>query len=349
MLTSTQTTRVKLDLARRGPRDGRCRRPRSPGRRGRLRHRRPPARRARPRGRPADRRARRRRRRRGLPDVGPRRLGDRRSRLHRGPRAGAWSPPATRWPRSSPTGCSAAQATFPGADTSTKLKLLGVDVASFGDAFGATEGALEIVYADPVAGVYKKLVLSDDARTLLGGILVGDASAYAGLRPMVGRRARRGPGRVPAARGRRRRSQARAARRRAGLLVQQRVRGHDPRRRTRRGLQRPRRCEGVHAGRHQLRLLPAAGEEAGQHRARQGRCRGQQGAVRALRAVPGRAVRRRPGDRSCARSARSSSGTAPAAAATSASRRSPRSWPAWTRPVTSSTASGRRCRTPTTT
>ncbi len=84
-------------------------------------------------------------------------------------------------------------ATFPGADTSTKLKLLGVDVASFGDAFGAAEGALDIVYADPVAGVYKKLVLSDDARTLLGGILVGDASAYAGLRPMVGRRARRGP------------------------------------------------------------------------------------------------------------------------------------------------------------
>ncbi|MDX3002625.1 nitrite reductase large subunit NirB [Kribbella solani] len=79
------------------------------------------------------------------------------------------------------------EATFPGADTSTKLKLLGVDVASFGDAFGAAEGALDIVYADPVAGVYKKLVLSDDARTLLGGILVGDASAYSGLRPMVGR------------------------------------------------------------------------------------------------------------------------------------------------------------------
>ncbi|WP_328996632.1 nitrite reductase large subunit NirB [Kribbella sp. NBC_01245] len=78
-------------------------------------------------------------------------------------------------------------ATFPGADSSTKLKLLGVDVASFGDAFGTTEGALDIVYADPVAGVYKKLVLSDDARTLLGGILVGDASAYAALRPMVGR------------------------------------------------------------------------------------------------------------------------------------------------------------------
>ncbi len=79
-------------------------------------------------------------------------------------------------------------ATFPGADTSTKLKLLGVDVASFGDAFATGEGALSVVYADPVAGVYKKLVLSDDAATLRGGILVGDASAYSSLRPMVGAR-----------------------------------------------------------------------------------------------------------------------------------------------------------------
>ncbi|QGN56827.1 nitrite reductase large subunit NirB [Nostocoides sp. HKS02] len=77
--------------------------------------------------------------------------------------------------------------TFPGADLSTKLKLLGVDVASFGDAFAAEPGALEVVISDPVAGVYKKLVMSDDARTLRGGILVGDASAYAALRPMVGR------------------------------------------------------------------------------------------------------------------------------------------------------------------
>ncbi|WP_129336218.1 nitrite reductase large subunit NirB [Cellulomonas endophytica] len=78
------------------------------------------------------------------------------------------------------------EAVFPGADLSTKLKLLGVDVASFGDAMGAAPGALSVVYADPVAGVYKKLVLSDDARTLLGGVLVGDASSYAALRPMLG-------------------------------------------------------------------------------------------------------------------------------------------------------------------
>ena len=74
---------------------------------------------------------------------------------------------------------------FTGADMSTKLKLLGVDVASFGDAFATTEGALELVLADSVAGHYKKLVVSADGRRLLGGILVGDASAYGVVRPMV--------------------------------------------------------------------------------------------------------------------------------------------------------------------
>lgn len=77
-------------------------------------------------------------------------------------------------------------AVVPDADTATKLKLLGVDVASFGDAFATSPGALELVYANPVTGVYKKLVVSDDARRLLGGILVGDASEYALLRPLVG-------------------------------------------------------------------------------------------------------------------------------------------------------------------
>jgi len=78
-------------------------------------------------------------------------------------------------------------ATFPGADLSTKLKLLGVDVASFGDAMGATPGALEIVHTDATKGTYAKVVLSDDARTLLGGVLVGDAAAYTTLKAFVGR------------------------------------------------------------------------------------------------------------------------------------------------------------------
>ncbi len=79
------------------------------------------------------------------------------------------------------------RSTFERGDTSTKLKLLGVDVASFGDAHARTEGALEVVFNDAVAGSYKKLVVSDDAKTLLGGVLVGDASAYPLLRPLVGR------------------------------------------------------------------------------------------------------------------------------------------------------------------
>jgi nitrite reductase (NADH) large subunit len=77
-------------------------------------------------------------------------------------------------------------ATFADADVSTKLKLLGVDVASFGDAFATAPNALALVYANPVAGDYKKLVVSDDASRLLGGMLVGDASEYAMLRPLVG-------------------------------------------------------------------------------------------------------------------------------------------------------------------
>ncbi|CAM3160581.1 Nitrite reductase [NAD(P)H] [Arthrobacter ulcerisalmonis] len=85
-------------------------------------------------------------------------------------------------------------ATFPGFDTATKLKLSGVDVASFGDAFARTEHSLEIVYADPARGVYQKIVTTDDAKTLLGGIFVGDATPYTALRPMLGRELSAEPG-----------------------------------------------------------------------------------------------------------------------------------------------------------
>ncbi|MBE9010138.1 nitrite reductase large subunit [Pseudanabaenaceae cyanobacterium LEGE 13415] len=70
---------------------------------------------------------------------------------------------------------------FTGADMSTKLKLLGVDVASFGDAFSKTPGAKEIAIVDSIQGTYKKLVIDETGKTLLGGILVGDASAYGNL------------------------------------------------------------------------------------------------------------------------------------------------------------------------
>ena len=75
--------------------------------------------------------------------------------------------------------------TFTGADMEALLKLLGVDVASFGDAFAKTPGAKEIAITDSVQGVYKKLVLNSDGSRLLGGILVGDASAYGTLLQFV--------------------------------------------------------------------------------------------------------------------------------------------------------------------
>ncbi len=81
-----------------------------------------------------------------------------------------------------------AEARFTEADMSTKLKLLGVDVASFGDAHATTPGALEVRLDDPVAGTYAKLVVSDDASTLLGGVLVGDASNYETLRGFLDER-----------------------------------------------------------------------------------------------------------------------------------------------------------------
>ncbi|GAA4603027.1 nitrite reductase large subunit NirB [Actinoallomurus liliacearum] len=75
------------------------------------------------------------------------------------------------------------EARFTGADLSTQLKLMGVDVASFGD---PSADALDVIYTDPIAGIYKRLVVSDDAQTLLGGVLVGDASSYPTLRAYVG-------------------------------------------------------------------------------------------------------------------------------------------------------------------
>lgn len=69
---------------------------------------------------------------------------------------------------------------FEGADMSTKLKLIGTDVASFGE-IEAKDGAREIVIHDAHARIYKKLVVSEDGKLLLGGILVGDADAYGGL------------------------------------------------------------------------------------------------------------------------------------------------------------------------
>ncbi|KRU22330.1 nitrite reductase large subunit NirB [Psychrobacter piscatorii] len=71
--------------------------------------------------------------------------------------------------------------TFTGADMSTKLKLMGVDVGSIGDAHGATENSLSYLYQNPAEGIYKKLVTTADNKRLLGAVLVGDTEDYNNL------------------------------------------------------------------------------------------------------------------------------------------------------------------------
>ena len=65
-------------------------------------------------------------------------------------------------------------------DMSTKLKLSGIDVASFGDALNENDG-LEIVYENAFQGIYKSIIVNKEGTSLLGGIMVGDASDYSML------------------------------------------------------------------------------------------------------------------------------------------------------------------------
>ncbi|MGG9972600.1 nitrite reductase large subunit NirB [Ferruginibacter sp. SUN002] len=67
---------------------------------------------------------------------------------------------------------------FNGFDMSTKLKLIGVDVASFGDPFVTEPDGRTIVFEDTHKGIYKRINLTTDGKYLLGGILIGDADAY---------------------------------------------------------------------------------------------------------------------------------------------------------------------------
>ena len=72
-------------------------------------------------------------------------------------------------------------AKFEGADMSAKLKLMGVDVGSIGDAKAKTIGCRSYVYLDENMPVYKKLVVSNDNKKLLGAVLVGDTTDYSNL------------------------------------------------------------------------------------------------------------------------------------------------------------------------
>jgi len=74
---------------------------------------------------------------------------------------------------------------FAGADMSTKLKLMGVDVASIGDAHGKTKDCRSYQYVDERKQVYKKIVTSEDGKKLLGAVLVGNADEYGTLLQMA--------------------------------------------------------------------------------------------------------------------------------------------------------------------
>lgn len=67
---------------------------------------------------------------------------------------------------------------FLGADMSTKLKLMGVEVGSIGDAHARQAGALSYIYENQPQGLYKKIVVDATKQKLLGAVLVGDTSDY---------------------------------------------------------------------------------------------------------------------------------------------------------------------------
>ena len=83
--------------------------------------------------------------------------------------------------------------TFKPYDMSTKLKLIGIDVASFGDPFAGNpykagvdeRGCRSIVFRDEAKGIYKRVNISADGKHLVGGILVGDAAQFGMLQQTV--------------------------------------------------------------------------------------------------------------------------------------------------------------------
>ncbi len=67
---------------------------------------------------------------------------------------------------------------FNGFDMSTKLKLIGIDVASFGDPFITEPDCNTVIFEDTHKGIYKRINISNDGKYLLGGILIGEAESY---------------------------------------------------------------------------------------------------------------------------------------------------------------------------
>ena len=63
-------------------------------------------------------------------------------------------------------------------DMSTKLKLIGVDVASFGEPFMPASKGHSVIFENKTEHLYKRINVSLDGKKLLGGILIGDATDY---------------------------------------------------------------------------------------------------------------------------------------------------------------------------
>ena len=190
----------------------------------------------------------------------------------------------------------AADAVFTGFDMSTKLKLMGVDVASFGDAFGWHAGAHVVSLLDTSAALYKKLVLSPDRKHLLGGMLVGDASAYGELLQLAQNRIVLPPEPesliLPAGEGERPAGLGVTALPDAAQICSCNnvSKGEHLQRHPRPEADRGRRGEELHQGRHDLRLLRPAGHRPAQDGAEEGRRRRQRSPLRALPAQPAAAL-----------------------------------------------------------
>lgn len=71
-----------------------------------------------------------------------------------------------------------AEPTFTGSSPSTKLKLLGVEVGSIGDAHGKTADSISCVVDDTLSGEYRKLIMDKTGKRLLGAVLVGNTSSF---------------------------------------------------------------------------------------------------------------------------------------------------------------------------
>jgi nitrite reductase (NADH) large subunit len=74
------------------------------------------------------------------------------------------------------------QAAYPGSKLATKLKVMGVELASMGETKPASPADEVVVYREPRKGIYKKLIVRDEK--LVGAILLGETEMAGQLTQM---------------------------------------------------------------------------------------------------------------------------------------------------------------------